>query len=296
MRLELDFEVDVRRSLGVLWHGPSDRSLRLHGRVVERASRTPAGPASLRLAAVSGRSFEVEAWGPGAELAVAGLPDLLGAADEPAAFEPRHRLLAELVRRWPGLRLTRTGAVFDSLLPAIVSQKVSGVESSSSYRALVERFGEPAPGPLGLRLPPAPEVLAEQPYWRFHELGLEQRRADVIRRAAAATPALERAAAAGSADLRRRLLALPGIGAWTAAETIRPALGDADAISVGDYNLPHLVSWTLAGEPRGSDERMLELLEPYAGQRARAVLLLELSGLRPPRFGPRLPVRSIATL
>jgi len=95
------------------------------------------------------------------------------------------------------------------------------------------------------------------------------------------------------ADAQRRLTALPGMGAWTAAEIAVVALGDPDAVSVGDYHLPNLVSWALAGEPRGTDERMLELLEPYRGHRARAVQLLELAGISAPRRGPRLALSRI---
>jgi hypothetical protein len=65
-------------------------------------------------------------------------------------------------------------------------------------------------------------------------------------------------------------------------------------VSVGDFHIPNLVSWALAGEPRGSDARMLELLEPYRGRRALVVRLLELSGMRAPRYGPRLAPRMIA--
>jgi 3-methyladenine DNA glycosylase/8-oxoguanine DNA glycosylase len=92
------------------------------------------------------------------------------------------------------------------------------------------------------------------------------------------------------------LRAFAGIGPWTAAEVGIRALGDPDAVSVGDYHLPNLVCWALAGEPRGTDERMLELLEPYRGQRGRVARLLELSGLRAPRYGSRLEGRSIARM
>ena len=71
------------------------------------------------------------------------------------------------------------------------------------------------------------------------------------------------------------------------------AWGDPDAISIGDYHIPNLVAFALAGEPRGDDARMLELLEPYRGQRGRVQRLLELSGIRPPRYGPRMPARAI---
>jgi 3-methyladenine DNA glycosylase/8-oxoguanine DNA glycosylase len=89
------------------------------------------------------------------------------------------------------------------------------------------------------------------------------------------------------------LRSLPGVGPWTAAEVAGVALGDPDAVSVGDYHLPHQVTWALAGEPRGDDGRMLELLEPYRGQRGRALRLITLAGIGPPRRAPRAPLRSI---
>ena len=89
------------------------------------------------------------------------------------------------------------------------------------------------------------------------------------------------------------MLAIPGIGGWTAAEVLARSFGDPDIVSVGDYHLPHLVCWALAGEPRGTDERMLKLLEPFRGQRGRLVRLLEAAGVRAPSYGPRLAPRRI---
>ena len=89
---------------------------------------------------------------------------------------------------------------------------------------------------------------------------------------------------------------MPGIGPWTTAEVAVRAWGDPDAVSVGDFHLKNLVAFALAGEPRGSDERMLELLAPYAGRRALVVRILELGGPRPPRYGPRLSPRDIRDL
>jgi 3-methyladenine DNA glycosylase/8-oxoguanine DNA glycosylase len=159
---------------------------------------------------------------------------------------------------------------------------------------VLRRFGEPAPGPFDLTLPPAPQTLAQTPYWAFHTLGLERRRADTIRAAAAIAPRLEEIRTMSPDEARRRLQSVPGVGPWTAAETMRLALGDPDAVSVGDYNLPKQVCWVLANELDGDDARMLELLEPYAGQRARVVLLIERSGLRPARRAPRYAPRQIA--
>ena len=64
-------------------------------------------------------------------------------------------------------------------------------------------------------------------------------------------------------------------------------------MSVGDYHLPNLVAWALAREARGTDERMLELLEPYRGQRGRVIRLLEVAGVRAERHGPRYAGRRI---
>lgn len=285
-------------TLSALWHGAGDPQMDFRGATVLRATRTPDGPASLRLSFGSG-GMAVEAWGAGAEWVVDRLPDLLGARDDPSLLEPRHPLVRQLQRRLSGLRLTRSATVVEALIPTVIAQKVTGLEARRGYRGLLRRFGEAAPGPLaglGLRVPPAAAVLARQPYHAFHELGLERRRAETITAVARLSRQLEAVNQLPLPDARRRLEAVPGVGPWTAAETARLALGDPDAVSVGDYNLPHLVAWALTGKPRGTDEQMLELLEPYRGQRARVVRLIELSGIRPPRHGPRLAPRSIAAM
>jgi 3-methyladenine DNA glycosylase/8-oxoguanine DNA glycosylase len=287
------FLLDLELTLGPLRHGFGDWTIRISRDEVRRATRTADGPASLRI--VQDRTqLRVDAWGPGAERALEGVRALLGFDDDPAAFRPHHRLLAELHHRMPGLRIGRTYAVWEALLPAIVEQKVVGNEARRSYQGLIARYGEPAPGPLGLRLAPAPATLAALPYYAFHPFGIEQRRADTIRRAARVARHLEAAAALSATEGLSLLQRVAGIGPWTAAETLRVAGGDPDVVSVGDYPLPNVVAWALAGEPRADDARMLDLLEPYRGQRGRVVRLLEAAGIGAPRFGPRMALRSIA--
>jgi 3-methyladenine DNA glycosylase/8-oxoguanine DNA glycosylase len=142
-------------------------------------------------------------------------------------------------------------------------------------------------------LGPSADVLAATPYFAFHRYNVERRRADTVRRAALHARRLEEATTMTSDDARRRLCALPGLGPWSAAKVALGALGDADAVAVGDYHLPHLVCWALAGEPRGDDARMLELLEPYRGHRGRVTRLLVAGGITAPRYGPRLALHSI---
>ena len=290
---ELRSGTDPALTLGALWWGPTDRAMQLGPGRAARAMRLASGAATVEIT-WRANAVAARAWGDGASEALDLVPGLVGELDDAPPLVAHHAIVGELARRSPGLRLTRGAPVIEMLINAIIGQKVTGLEARRSQRMVLTRFGERAPGPLGLTLPPSPETLARAPYWAFHPLGLERRRADAIRAAAAIAPRLEAIRAMSADDARRRLESVPGVGPWTAAETMRLALGDPDAVSVGDYNLPRQVCWVLAGERDGDDPRMLELLEPYAGQRARVVLLIERSGLRPARRAPRYAPRHIA--
>jgi 3-methyladenine DNA glycosylase/8-oxoguanine DNA glycosylase len=291
----LPFPLDLDATLGVLQRGPSDPTIRWGAGEVWRAARTPDGPASLRLR-LRGASLLADAWGPGAGWTIEHAPSLVGFDDQPDAFLPANRLLADLHRHHPGLRLGRTGLVFEALLPTILEQKVPSVEAYASYAQLVRALGEHAPGDADLLLPPEPARLLATPYWAVHRFGIERRRFAVIQMVAARARRLEATVDMDPVQARRVLTTLPGIGPWTAAEVSVVAYGDRDAVSLGDYHLPHQVAWGLAGEVRGSEARMLELLEPYRGHRARVIRLLTLGGIQAPRFGPRMRLRRISAI
>jgi 3-methyladenine DNA glycosylase/8-oxoguanine DNA glycosylase len=289
--------VDLRLTLFPLRRGRLDPSVRFEPSGVWRATRTPAGPVTthLRTSPAEG-TVTMRAWGPGAEWALDAFPDLVGASDSEDGFDPGGGVVAELHRRLRGLRISRSRAVVEALVPSILEQKVVGLEARRSYARLVRALGEPAPGPAGstLVVPPSPRVLAATPSWTFHRAGVERKRADAVCRACSYAARLEETVDMAPDDARRRLTALPGIGPWTAAEVAIVALGDADAVSVGDYHLPNQVAWALAGEPRADDARMLELLEPWRGHRGRVIRLIVLGAGAAPRYGPRMPLRSIA--
>lgn len=291
----LPFPIDLGLTLGPLQRGAHDPTIRFGDDEVWRAARTPDGAGTLHLRTAA-NTVEAEAWGDGAGWLLDRVPRLLGFDDAQDSFRPGSGLIAELHHRYPGLRLGATGQVFEALLPTILEQKVPGVEAWACYRALVRRLGEPAPGELGLFLQPAPERLAATPYWLAHQLGIERRRFGVIQNAASLAGRINQTAALPPNEARTLLMSLPGVGPWSAAEVSVVALGDRDAVSLGDYHLPHQVAWALAREPRGSDARMLELLEPYRGHRARVIRLLTVGGIQAPRFGPRMRLRAIARL
>ena len=289
--------VDLRLSLSPLRRGRSDPAMRFDTTGVWRATRTPAGPVTthIRVSPADG-TVTMAAWGPGTEWALDAFPQPVGAEDTEADFVPGAGVVGQLHRRLAGLRITRSLAVVEALVPTILEQKVVGTEARRSYARLVRSLGEPAPGPGAgtLVVPPPPAVWAATPSWTFHRAGVERKRADTVCRACSYAARLEETANMSPDDARRRLTALPGIGPWTAAEVALVALGDSDAVSVGDYHLPNQVAWALAGEARADDARMLELLEPWRGHRGRVLRLIGAGAGAAPRFGPRMPLRTIA--
>ena len=272
-----------------------------------RATRTPDGPATLRLVP-DGDTIRAAAWGAGAAWSIGQAPELAGVLDEPSGFAALvrgHPLLRDLHARFPGIRIGRTRRVLEALVPAIIEQKVTSDEARSAFIALVRLHGEPAPGPWDkgparrpppLWVPPTPATLAGLPGYAYHPLGLERRRADAVRFAAAHAARAEECVDLALADAYARLRAFPLVGEWTAAEVGLRALGDPDIVSVGDFHLCHAVCYALAGEPRGTNGRMLELLAPFADHRARVVRLIEVAGIQAPRRGPRYAPRSIADI
>lgn len=280
--------VDVTGTLAALRRGAGDPTHRVEPGVVWRTSRAATGPVTLRLCLLPGGAVEAAAWGPGADEAVAGVPDLCGGRDDPTGFAPAHPVLRDSARRHPGLRVPRCGRVLEMLVPAILEQKVTGTEARRSWRYLVLRFGEPAPGPApeGMRVVPRAGTWRLIPSWEWHRAGVDAKRTRTVIAAAAVAARLEETVDTSLEEARRRLRAVPGVGIWTAAEVMQRAHGDADAVSVGDFHLAALIGWALVGRPL-DDDGMLEVLAAYAPHRYRAVRLVELSGVRKPRFGPR---------
>lgn len=287
-RIELDHPLDLRRTFSA--SGLKGPTQRVADGGLWRATRTPDGPATMRLSIADG-SLAVDAWGPGRDWVLERADRMIG--DAPAALHPHHEAVAEAVRRGRAVRLPRVMRMVEVLLPVIIAQKVTGIGAARSYRELVTRFGERSPGPGRVWLPPDPARIADLPYYDLHPMGIERKRADTVLRVCRAAGRLDAAAELDPESARRVLEGVRGIGPWTVGRTLLVVSGDPDAVPVGDYHIPNIVTWALAGEPRGTDERMLELLAPYAGQRGRVVRLLELFSGGAPKYGPRTVSRDI---
>ena len=264
-----------------------------------RGIRSPEGTATLRLRPDPGAgTITSEAWGDGAEWVVDSVPRMLGADDDPSGFVPLHQPIADAWRRHGNWRLGATGLVMESLVPAIIEQKVTGQEAFAAFRALVHRFGERAPGPaqgpepdVRLWVQPSPADLRGVPSWEWLRLPVDGARSRPVQHAARVAASLERAGRESPSEFDRRLRTLPGIGRWTSAETRSRAMGDADAVSFGDYHVAANIGYVLTGAPVDDDE-LATLLEPYAGHRHRVQRLVELAGLSRPRHGPRMAPRT----
>lgn len=304
MRFTTAHPVDLPRTLAPLVTGRADPTIALGSDRGHRAWRTPDGPATLTIVQLTMDRFEARAVGPGAEWAVAHAPGLVGAHDDLTGFAPSsHPTVARAHRRRPGLRMIRTGRAEDVLVATILAQRVTAGEAARSWTRLVGAWGAPAPAAPGvppLWLAPPLEQLAGVATWAFARFGVERARATRIVTAARqhrhVQAAVDLAVAGDRLAARQRLAAVRGIGPWTAGHLLRVAGGDADAVEVGDFHVKHHVAWQLAGEPRATDERMLELLAPFAGHRGRVVRLLGSTTARAPSYGPRRRVVAIDRL
>ena len=183
----------------------------------------------------------------------------------------RDPLLGPLVARRPGLRVPGAFDGFESAVRAILGQQVSVRAATTLSGRIAARFGvaltDPIPGVTHL-FPPA-AVLAEVPLDAIAKIGLPVARAGAIR-------ALSRAVAGGQVRLvpgedpataEAALLALPGIGAWTAQYLGMRVLGFPDAFPAADLGIRKALGVTTA---RAAEARAASL-RPW---RAYAVMHL----------------------
>lgn len=288
-RRTLAFEgaYDLGKSLMLGDYGRSNPGIRRPSdHELVRATQTPDGPATVYVGVDAGaRRIEAEAWGPGAAAVLDALPTVLGLEASAPRFDGR---LGRVQRRTPGVRLGRVFDVFELLASYVIRQRVAWRDAVASQVRLMRAFGEPAPGPGGLRLPLAPEQWLDIGTTELASFGLELKRARTLREVASRAKRI----AGWAAELEpeafgRKLELLRGIGPWTSGMVRGLGLGDGDVAPTGDYDLPSLISSFFADEPRADDARMLELLEPYRGHRFRVIHLLWAAGLTAPRFGHR---------
>lgn len=287
-------DIDLRATLRPIGAYSRDPTHRWGHASFAKAVLTPDGPGTMRLTwDRSGRTV-AEAWGGGADWLLERAPDWVGLHDDLTGFDPGiHATIDEWWRRHPGMRLPAVRVIWQELLLVLLGQRVTTEEALKSWARVVYEWGEPAPGPGELRMPPTPETVASRSYVDFHRFNVERHRATAIITAAKRANRLEEAADMDASAALTRLTALPGLGLWTATSVIGASLGDPDTIVLRDYGLPTMVNYAFTGDARrippdeGGDEIMCRHLEPWRGHRRRVVHLLMAASPRPPRRAPR---------
>lgn len=285
------FATDVRLTLSRLRRGAADPTHQVAADgALWRTTLTAEGPAAMRFTQGDLHTLTCEAWGEGAHAAVAAASALVGEADDPTGFVAGHPRLHDAHRRFPGLRIPRTGLVLESLIPAILEQKVISAQATASWRALVRAHGTPAPGPTpaGMLVGPSNRDWQLIPSWQWHRAGVDPRRSRTVMLALDVARQLQAGMNLSPAEAAVRLQTVPGIGVWTAAEVAQRAFGDADALSVGDFHLSNMIGHSLFGGDM-TDAEMVVAMTPWQPHRYRVVRLLEADGATmKPRRGPRL--------
>lgn len=238
-------------------------------------------------------------YGPGAEWLRPRVLDLLGTRDNIPEIHAVHPQVADAQKKYGELLLGRSNTPYHELLHAVLAQRVTSIEAIRQWHQLVRTYGTPAPGPNStLFAPPTPDVVASLPYHAFHSFGVERKRADTIISVAKHFDFLSRIvdSEAHPNEATLKLQLIPGVGVWTAAVAGGLAFGDPDALLVGDFHVKNTVAYALTSNIRGTDDEMVKILEPYAGQRHRVVRWLHLSGFKAPARGPRKRIVSITRL
>lgn len=209
-----------------------------------RTLRLPFGPGRVRLSL----GEEAAAGTVRCTLELADLRDLTAAVErcrrlldadcDPEAVDEelgRDPLLAVLVRRRPGLRVPGHVDGDELAVRAVLGQQISVPRARALAGLLTERYGEPGPDGEGRLFPTAAALAEVTP----EDLPMPRARGRALTTLAAALAsgeiALDRSAP--RSDVRRALLDVPGIGAWTAGYIAMRALGDPDVFLPTDIGV-----------------------------------------------------------
>lgn len=204
------------------------------------------------------------------------------AIDEALGADP---FIRPLVRRAPGRRIPRAVDGFELVVRAVVGQQVSVKGARTLLARIVARFGKPLDAPDGglTHTFPDPDALADAD---LSNIGLTSRRRATIAdlAAAIASGAVAIDPGADREETRVALLAIPGVGRWTASYIALRALGDPDAFMPTDLGIRRaLVRLGVDGDHASITERwrpwrgyaMQHLWEPFAPDRRTDEILFD---------------------
>lgn len=170
----------------------------------------------------------------------------------------RDPVLAPSVRRNPGLRVNGAFDGFESAVRVVLGQQVSVRAATTVAGRLAAALGEKVETAFpGLdRLPPTAEAVAVAGEARLARIGMPGARARTLIALANAVLSgeLPLTRCADAEQVRDRMLALPGVGPWTANLVAMRALGDPDAFPAGDLGVMRAMGTRSAQEAEARAE------------------------------------------
>jgi AraC family transcriptional regulator of adaptative response / DNA-3-methyladenine glycosylase II len=259
------------------WYARTVRLPHGHGRIrVELAGISgPTVPCSLELSDLRDLGAAVER-----------TRRLLDADCDPEAVDSHlggDALLAPLVRQRPGLRVPGHVDGAELAVRAVLGQQISVARARTLTAQLVERYGEQLPEARARLFPTSTTIAGVSP----DDLPMPRARGRALvalcGALAAGDVALDRSA--DRSEVRRALLAIPGIGPWTADYIAMRALGDPDVFLSGDVGVRHGLQ--AMGVDAGSAEAVSGGWGPW-----RSYAQMHVWGIASRRTGP--PARTTA--
>lgn len=289
----LERPYNLPATMALLSLGSTDPTMQFATGSVRMAMLAPHGPLEVL---VEQRGAELRALGVGEDedldWAATRMHDWLGLSFVPPQFPQGPRKLQTLAKRWEGLRLPRSPLLFARLVQIVLQQLISFEDAAYGWRQLVRSYGQQHLPFTGLSAPPAARALSTLATSEFVACSVlpqhGRRIAGLAKRANKLETLWNGGEGEGAVERTSRLLAkLPGVGKWTLGHLQGAGMGHSDAVTLGDYSLPHFVAYFFTGKERSTDEEMLQLLAPYGPHRYYVLALLDKGAKRPPRRGPR---------
>lgn len=281
LRLPDDFRAD--ECLRYLGRDPDSPVERVDGRTLRRAVRLDGMPAVLKVELRRGRAtIDVR----GARTVSADgmahahriVRRLLGLDLDPTPFTRRGRRLGRLgrfVARRPGLRIPQTADVFEGLAWSIIGQQINLPFALRLRRRLIEKAGTPIDG---LIVHPGPAGVARLDYRDLTAAQYSGRKAEYLIDTA-------RLVARGDLDpgtlsdeaatvVEQRLVAIRGLGPWSAQYVMMRSCGFADCVPAGDSGLATALERLHHLDRRPDPGETRHLMEPFAPYRSLATFHL----------------------
>jgi len=207
---------------------------------------------------------------------------LLGVDQDLAPFYELGRAdqaMAGLVEQFYGLHLPHTASVFEALVLAVLGQQISTSVARIIRTLLIETFGPSAEfdGETYYAFPRPASIWASSPA-ELHTMKLTQRKSEYVHGLAGSAldpeMGLERLEELTDGEIVEKLVALRGVGIWTAQWALIRAVGRPDALPLGDLALRRVVSRLFMDGENVNDAKVEEIAQRWSPYRTYATVYL----------------------